>query len=154
MTQAESSLATASVAAHDDDRAVRFHGTGGLALAGFFGGPLALYYLADRDLRVSKQSELRRRTAAWFIPLSAVWLYFLFSFPPDLISQWIAYLPQTILWWMVVRHLFRDAHAALVQQGALKHSKWRAVRFGFFVFLGLKVLLFAGFLLFDLWLSR
>lgn len=117
---------------------------GGLAVAGFFGGPLALFYLADRDLRALQEPALRRRLAHWFIPLSAVWLYFLFSFPPDLLSQWISYLPQTILWWMVVRHLFRQAHAGFAQRGIVMLPKYDAFEFGFCVFLGLKLVLWGG----------
>jgi len=123
--------------------------TGGLAVAGFFGGPLALFYLADRDLRALREPALRRRLKSWFIPLTVIWLYFLFGFPPDLVSQWIAYLPQTILWWMVVRHLFRQAHAGFRQRGAAVLPKYNAFEFGFCVFIGLKVLLWAGSTLFD-----
>lgn len=122
---------------------------GGLAVAGFFGGPLALFYLADRDLRDLHEPALRRRLTHWFIPLSAVWLYFLFSFPPDLISQWLPYLPQTILWWMVVRHLLRQAHAGFAQRGVVMRPKYDAFEFGFCVFLGLKAILWIGSVLYE-----
>ena len=118
------------------------HTTGGFGLGGFFGGPLAISYLIYRDLITLGRTDLFRKAFAWFAPFVVLWLYCLLSFPPDLISQWILYLPQTILWWIVSRHLFAGIHTKYKAAGGLFKSKWQAVRFGFFVFLGLKVFFF------------
>lgn len=145
----EGAVKTAPVAEGDEQNPPEIFSIGGLAVAGFFGGPLALLYLADRDLRALHEPALRRRLARWFVPLSVVWLYFLFSFPPDLVSQWLPYLPQTILWWMVVRHLFRQAHAGFVERGIVMRPKYDAFEFGFCVFLGLKAVLWIGDMLYE-----
>lgn len=145
----EHSVTTAPVPERDEPDPPEIFSIGGLAVAGFFGGPLALFYLANRDLSTLHEPALQRRLAHWFIPLSAVWLYFLFNSPPDLVSQWLPYLPQTILWWMVVRHLFRQAHAGFVQRGIAMRPKYDAFEFGFCVFLGLKAVLWIGDVLYE-----
>lgn len=122
--------------------ASRIHRTAGLGLAGLFGGPLALSYMLYRDLRVLRRADLGRRALAWFAPLSGLWLYCLLSFPPDLISQWILYLPQTVLWWIVARHLLRPAHAGYVQGGGQFFSRWRGVGTGLVTFCILKLTFF------------
>lgn len=111
-------------------------------MAGLFGGPLALSYLLYRDLGVLGRPDLRWRALAWFGPLSGVWLYCLLTLPPDLISQWIGYLPQTLLWWIVARHLVRIAHAGHVQGGGLFFSRWRGVGAGLVMFCILKLTFF------------
>ena len=88
----------------------------------------------------------------WFAPFIVFWLYCLFSFPPDLISQWILYLPQTILWWIVARHLFSEIYRTHKLSGGLFNSRWQAVRFGFLLFLGLKLTFFIVDELRVLWL--
>ena len=65
-------------------------------------------YLIYCDLVGLGRRDLLGAAAAWFGAFILFWLYCLFSFPPDLISQWIPYLPQTILWWIIARHLLRD----------------------------------------------
>lgn len=123
--------------------AIRIHCSGGLGWGGFFGGPLAISYLIFRDLTSLGRTDLLPTAAAWFAPFILFWLYCLFSFPPDFISQWILYLPQTILWWIVARHLSVGIHRAYEASGGLFKSKLNAVRTGFFIFLGLKVTFFA-----------
>ena len=124
--------------------ASRIHRTSGLGLAGLFGGPLALSYLLYRDLRVLHRADLGRRALAWFAPLSGLWLYCLLSFPPDLISQWILYLPQPVLWWIVARHLLRPAHACYVQGGGQFFSRWRGFGAGVMTFCILKLTFFVA----------
>jgi hypothetical protein len=121
---------------------VQVHSCAGLGLGGFFGGPLAITYLIYRDLASLGRTDLLSKVAIWFVPLIVFWLYCLFSFPPDLISQWTLYLPQTILWWIVARHLLADIHRVYRAAGGSFYSRWHAVRFGFFVFLGLKLIFF------------
>lgn len=121
---------------------IRVHRLGGLGLAGFFGGPLAISYLIYRDLVALRRPDLLLTAAFWFGPFILFWLYCLFSFPPDLISQWIPYLPQTIIWWMVARHLLRKIHASYRERGGLFLSRWRAVGFGITTFGALKMLFF------------
>lgn len=99
-------------------------------------------YLIYRDLTSLGRADLFSKVAMWFIPFIFFWLYCLFSFPPDLISQWTLYLPQTILWWIVARHLFVEIHRAHKDSGGSFNSRWQAVRFGFLVFLGLKLTFF------------
>ena len=131
----------------------RIHSAGGLGLAGLFGGPLAISYLIYRNLISLGRTDLLPKAAAWFIPCVLLWAYCILSFPPDLISQWIPYLPQTILWWIVVRHLFAGVHAEFAADGGVFKPRWQAVRFGFFTFLGLKVGFFAIGVLKDLWVQ-
>jgi hypothetical protein len=137
------SLITFPVKIHADSQAVKnpaqIYSAEGLGWAGFFGGPLAITYLIYRDLTAMGRRDLFAQAVAWFIPFIVFWLYCLFSFPPDLVSQWILYLPQTILWWIVARHLFAEIHGQHRASGGTFNAKWYAVRFGFFVFLGLKL---------------
>lgn len=112
-------------------------------MAGFFGGPLTISYLIYRDLIALGRKDLVPKAAAWFVPCLLLWIYCVLSFPPDLISQWIPYLPQTILWWVIARHVFGGTQAKFVANGGLFKSRWQAVRFGFFVFLGLKIAFFS-----------
>jgi hypothetical protein len=121
---------------------VSIYSTGGLGWGGFFGGPLAIAYLIYRDLTSLGRADLFPKVALWFVPFIVFWLYCLFSFPPDLISQWILYLPQTILWWIVARHLFAEIYRKHKLSGGSFTPKWEAVRFGFLVFLGLKLIFF------------
>ena len=123
---------------------VRIYSVGGLGLGGFFGGPLAISYLVYRDLVALGRTDLLLKAAAWFIPCVLLWSYCLLSFPPDPISQWIPYLPQTVLWWIIARHLFSGIYVEFAVNGGTFKSKWQAVRFGFFTFLGLKVIFFAA----------
>jgi hypothetical protein len=120
----------------------RIHGLGGLGLAGFFGGPLAISYLIYRDLIVLRREDLLLTTAVWFVPFIVFWLYCIFSFPPDLISQWILYLPQTILWWIVARHLLGKIHACYQEQECLFRPRLQAIKFGFFTFVAIKIFFF------------
>lgn len=129
---------------HESSTPIRIHHLGGLGLGGFFGGPVAISYLIYRDLCALRRLDLVVTTAVWFVPFILFWLYCLFSFPPDLISQWILYLPQTILWWIVARHLLRKIHANYRERGGLFLSRWRSVRFGLFTFAALKILFFVG----------
>lgn len=121
---------------------VSIYSAGGLGWGGFFGGPLAMAYLIYRDLTSLGRADLFPKVAMWLVPFIVFWLYCLFSFPSDLISQWILYLPQTILWWIVARHLFVEIHHTHTVSGGSFNSKWQAVRFGFLVFLGLKLTFF------------
>jgi hypothetical protein len=138
--------ATAPTAAGIDSQHVNapvsIYSAGGLGCGGFFGGPLAMAYLIYRDLISLGRADLFLKVAMWFVPFIVFWLYCLFSFPPDLISQWILYLPQTILWWIVARHLFVEIHRTHKVSGGQFNSKWQSVRFGFLVFLGLKLTFF------------
>ncbi len=120
-------------------------------MAGFFGGPLAVSHLIYRDLLNLGRKDLVPKAAAWFVPCLLLWIYCVLRFPPDLISQWIAYLPQTILWWVIASRLLAGTHAKFVADGGLFRSRWQAVRFGFFVFLGLKVAFFVAGVLQELW---
>lgn len=131
-------------AQHSSSTMKKIHRLGGLGLAGFFGGPLALSYLIYRDLVVLRRQDLLLTTALWFGPFILFWLYCIFSFPPDLISQWIIYLPQTILWWIVARHLLGKIHADYQKQGGPFLSRWRAVKFGILACIALKVFFFAA----------
>ncbi|MCU6499568.1 hypothetical protein LPN04_17375 [Rugamonas sp. A1-17] len=134
--------AVAGTDSHNEDARVSVYSVGGLGCGGFFGGPLAMAYLIYRDLTLLGRADLFSKVAMWFVPFIVFWLYCLFSFPPDLISQWTLYLPQTILWWIVARHLFAEVHRTHKVSGGLFNSKWQAVRFGFLVFLGLKLTFF------------
>jgi hypothetical protein len=141
----ETSAMTPTVAgtdSHGGDARVSVYSAGGLGWGGFFGGPLAMAYLIYRDLTLLGRADLFSKLAMWFVPFIAFWLYCLFSFPPDLISQWTLYLPQTILWWIVARHLLLEVQRTHSVSGGLFNSKWRAVRFGFLVFLVLKLTFF------------
>ena len=129
---------------HASPTLTRINRIGGLGLAGFFGGPLAISYLIYRDLVVLGRKDLLLAKAGCFGPLILFWLYCIFSFPPDLISQWILYLPQTILWWFMARHLLSKAHAGYQEQGCQFLSRWRAVRFGVFTFVVLKIFFFVS----------
>jgi len=131
----------------------RVHSSIGLGLGGFFGGPLAISYLIYRDLVSLGRTNLLPKAAAWFIPCILLWGFFLLRFPPDPISQWIPYLPQTVLWWLIARHLFGRILAQHVAEGGEYKSRWQAVRFGFFTFLGLKVVFFCAEVLAYLWAS-
>jgi hypothetical protein len=131
----------------------RIHSVGGLGLGGFFGGPLAISYLVYRDLVALGRTDLLPKAAAWFIPCILLWSYCLLSFPPDPISQLIPYLPQTVLWWIIARHLFAGIHAEFAANGGAFKSKWQAVRLGFFTFLGLKVVFFVAAVLKELWVQ-
>jgi hypothetical protein len=113
--------------------------SGGLGWGGFFGGPLAISYLVYRDLSALRRTDLLPNVAVWFVPCVLFWLYWLLSFPRDLISQWIFYLPQTILWWIFARHLLAKTHAEFTNAGGKFRSRWAAVRLGFFTFLALKL---------------
>jgi hypothetical protein len=126
------------------DEHQKIYGLGSLGLGGFFGGPLALAYLVYCDLKALGRLDLMRPAAFWFIPFVVFWLYGIFSFPPDLISQWMLYLPQTILWWIVCRHLLAKVHAGYRADGGLFKSRWRAIRFGVFTFLAIKFVFFVG----------
>jgi len=130
---------------------VRIFSTGSLGLGGFFGGPLAILYLICRDLVALGCTDLLSKTFVWFVPFLLFWSYCLFSFPPDFLSQFILYLPQTILWWIVARHLFGKLHLEFASNGGVFRSKWQAIRFGFFTFLGLKVVFFLAGMVWELW---
>lgn len=138
--------ATSSTAAGTDSQHVNapvlIHSAGGLGWGGFFGGPLAMAYLIYRDLTSLGRADLFPKVAMWFVPFIVFWLYCVLSFPPDFISQWILYLPQTILWWIVARHIFVEIYRTHKFSGGSFNSKWQAVRFGFLVFLGLKLTFF------------
>jgi hypothetical protein len=134
-------------------RIPRIYSSGGLALAGLFGGPLSMVYLHYRDLKALGLSDRLWVCAAWFVPLIALWLYFIFTVPPDVISQLIPFLPQTMLWWMVARHLLASVQVDHRNEGGLFRSQWAAVRFGLVIFGALKILFFAGGVARDVWLK-
>ena len=83
----------------------RIDSVGGLGLAGLIGGPLAVFYLIYRNLQLLGLRDRIPVAAAWFVPLVAVWLYFILSVPPDILSQLIPIFPQAVLWWLVIRHI-------------------------------------------------
>jgi hypothetical protein len=121
------------------ESSLRIFDSGGLGWSGFFGGPLAISYLIYRDLRALGHTDLLPKVAVWFIPCILFWLYCLLSFPRDLVSQWILYLPQTILWWILARHLLGKIQADFAIAGGKFRTRWAAVRLGFFTFLGMKL---------------
>jgi hypothetical protein len=135
---------------HSSSTLTKIHRLGGLGMAGLFGGPLALSYLIYRDLVMLRRQDLLYTAALWCVPIILFWLYCIFSFPPDLISQWIVYLPQTILWWIVARHLLGKIHADYQQRGGPFLSRWRAVRFGILSWISFKILFFAADFVIDL----
>lgn len=120
------------------------HTIGGLGLGGFFGGPLAISYLIYRDLVALGLEANLRVAAAWFGPLILFWIFCIFKFPPDFISQFILYLPQSILWWIVARHMLVGVHTKYRNNGGKFRTRLSAVRFGFFTFLALKIVFFVG----------
>jgi hypothetical protein len=109
-------------------------------------------YLIYRDLKALGLSDRLRLCAAWFVPLIAFWLYFIFSVPPDVISQLIPFLPETILWWMVARHCLAPIHADYRKEGRLFRSRWAAAGLGLATFCALKIVFFAGGVAHDMWL--
>ena len=115
---------------------------GGLGLGGFFGGPLAITYLIYRDLIALELRSKFRIVAIWFTPLILFWIYCIFNFPPDFISQFILHFPQAILWWIVARHLLSSIHRNHISNDGLFRSRWSAVRFGIFTFFSLKIIFF------------
>ncbi len=123
---------------------IRIHSLGGLGMAGLLGGPLAAGYLTFRNMQTLGLSGQVPVAFAWFVFLVAIWLYFIFSVPPDLISQLIPFLPQVVVWWLTARHILRNAHTAYHAEGGLFRSKWAAVRVGLLTFAILKVIFFAG----------
>jgi hypothetical protein len=120
------------------------HTIAGLGLGGFFGGPLAISYLIYRDLVTLGLESNLRVAAAWFGPLILFWIFCIFKFPPDFISQFILYLPQSILWWIVARHLLLGVHTKYRNNGGMFRTQLSAVRFGIFTFLTLKIVFFVG----------
>jgi hypothetical protein len=134
----------------DPNCSVKIHCIGGLGWAGLFGGPVAISFLVYKDLVALGREDLLKTAAIWYGLFILIWLYFLLSTPPDLISQWIPFLPQTILWWIVARHLFGSLHSGHRMQGGLFFSRWRSIRFGFFTFLVLKLIFFVIAVVFDL----
>jgi hypothetical protein len=120
------------------------HTLGGLGLGGLFGGPLAISYLIYRDLIALGLEMNLRVVAAWFVPFILFWIFCIFTFPPDFISQFILYFPQTILWWIVARHLLGGVHSKYRNNGGLFRTRLSAVRFGIFTFFALKILFFVG----------
>lgn len=129
----------------------KVHTLHGLGFAGLLGGPLAIAYLIYRDLVVLGRRDMLSIAAAWYAAFIVIWLYCLFRFPPDFISQWLGYLPQAILWWIVARHLLRTAHISYQGQGGMFYSPWRAVRFGIRMFIALKILFLVIAVGFDRW---
>src|SRR6218665_198260 len=110
---------------HTIESPVRIHSAGGLGWGGFFGGPLALSFLVYRDLRALGRMDLFPKAAVWLVFFIALWLYCVLGFPPDLISQWILYFPQAILWWIVARGLFADVRGRFESDGGAFHSRWK-----------------------------
>ncbi|MFC5461166.1 hypothetical protein [Massilia niabensis] len=135
------------------DVAPRIFSTGGLALAGLFGGPLAIAYLTCCDLKTLGLSDRLRACAAWFGPLIALWFYLIFSVPPDVISQLLPHLLQVILWWMVARHLLARTHARYRNEGGLFRSRWTAVGMGIATYFALKLVFAAGVFAQLMWLN-
>lgn len=131
--------------------AVEIQTISGLWLGGFFGGPFAMTYLIYRDLVALGRTDVLCGVAAWFVPFSLFWLYCLVSFPPDFVSQFLLYLPQTIFWWIVARHILRNVHASVPDGGVLFVSRWRAVAFGVSVFAAMKLLILLVRFAFDGW---
>ena len=127
------------VASTSEAEQSRIFDSGGLGWGGFFGGPLAISYLIYRDLVALRRTDLLPSVFARFVPCILFWLLCVLSFPPDLITQWIYYLPQTILWWILSRHLLTGIYVKFVAAGGSFKSRWTAVGFGFFTFLGLKL---------------
>jgi hypothetical protein len=123
----------------------------GLGLAGLLGGPIAIFYLTLEDLKRTRQTSLNSRVIAWFGPFIALWLFCIFYFPPDLLSQSIVYFPQVPLWWLTAKRLLSNTHSLHQVAGKSFRSKWAAVRFGVFTFLALKVIFFSAAVLFS-WL--
>jgi len=130
---------------------IQIHSLGGIGLAGLFGGPLAAGYLTYRNLQTLGLSGQAPAAVAWFALLMAVWLYFIFSVPPDLLSQLIPFFPQAFLWWLTTRHILGKAHTVYRAEGGFFRSKWAAVRIGLFIFLALKIIFFAGGVVSNIW---
>lgn len=140
-------------AADAPDYAPGIFSTGALALAGLFGGPLAIAYLMYCDLKTLGLSDRLRACAAWFGPLIALWFYLIVIAPTDVISQWVHHLPQVILWWMVARHLLAGIHARYRNEGGLFRSRWTAVGMGFATYFALKLVFAVGIFAQIMWLD-
>ena len=108
-------------------------------------------YLIYRDLVTLDRRDRLPVAAVWFTFFTLFWLYCIFSFPPDLISQWLLYFPQTILWWMVASHLLADLHAAHREHGGYFFSRWRGVSVGLGIFIVIKTLFLVGSVGFEHW---
>lgn len=109
------------------------HGLGAIALAGLFGGPIAIGYLVWRNFSALYLKERRGRAIVFLVLFTAFWFYVALHVPPDLMSQLIPLLPQLAIWWLAARYFLARAHARHKAGGGKFRSLWIAIGVGVLV---------------------
>ena len=120
--------------------ALQLHSLGGIALAGLFGGPIASGYLTFRNLQLLGHPNPAKKTLICFVPLVTVWLFIIFKSQPDVISQFIPFLPPILIWWLVARYVLNEAHTTHKSMGGGFKSKFNSTCFGLLTLIALKIL--------------
>lgn len=107
------------------------HSLGAMALAGLFGGPLAVGYLAYADFnKLGVRSRINTAISLFALAL-LIWYFVSLLTPPDIISKLAMLLPQLALWTLAVRAFLGQALTTHKMAGGSFHSKWFAVGLGF-----------------------
>ena len=112
-----------------------------IALASLVGGPLATWWLVDRNTVALGLARERRRAAGFFAVASAFWFWVLFNVPPDALSEFIPHVPQVLLWTLFTVHLLRRHHRVHRAAGGTFRSAWVAFGFALLVSIALRVLM-------------
>jgi hypothetical protein len=103
---------------------------GSTVLAGFIGGPLAIAYIFKENSAALNFCINTRRNIALLLVALSIWLFGAICVPPDAISQLLFLLPQTVLWWLVIRQLMQKSVIAHQSNGGEFKSKWHAAKVG------------------------
>lgn len=121
--------------------APRLFGLGGMALASMVGGPLATWWLVDRNARALRLARERRRATWCFAAASPLWLWVQVHVPPDALSQLIPHVLQLVPWTLFTAHLLRRHHQAHKAAGGTFRSAWAAFGLALLVSIALRVFL-------------
>ena len=133
--------ATAPAEPAPTHHAPRLFGLGSMALASMVGGPLATWWLVDRNTRGIGLEHERRRAAWFFAAASPFWLWVQLHIPPDVLSQLIPHVLQLMPWTLFTVHLLRRHHQAHKAAGGTFRSAWAAFGLALLVSIALRVFL-------------
>lgn len=120
--------------------APRIFGLPAIALASLVGGPLATWWLVDRNTVALGLARERGLAAGVFAVASVLWFWVLCHVPPDALSEFIPHVLQLLPWTLFTVHLLRRHHQAHRAAGGTFRSAWTAFGFALLVAIALRVL--------------
>jgi hypothetical protein len=103
---------------------------GAIVIAGLFGGPIAFWFLVQRNFVMLGLREGAKLGIVLFVLAMVSWFYICQHTPNDLLSKLLSLMPQLLLWCIAARYLLGKSLSEYQATGGCFRSKWIAFGVG------------------------